>query len=664
LRTLPLGLPALITAQSQQPALQLTVQDTIPRFSLLGAGGPGGRSAAIITTAGTLLRACVPQNANPNPVVLQRITSPGTASQWSAPGAMATSIATAAAACALAQTGSAIRLFYQSATDQKIYFRDSTDDGQTWSAEQSMGIALPLGAGNVCYGIAAASTTLVYAAYATADTNPCLWVQSIFSGGAWSAWSNTGPSAPSGWGKIRGIACVPLGGNQYFMAGVQMKSPVKGIAAATTTTAGGGAVYSPFQQVVPLDSPSLGLSLAYPSIHYDAASATWYAAVMTTDDGSLSGAAGTRTTVLTSSDFVIWRPLAAIGPALQYGAHAMLLAGQLYVFDAASCYVASQPGGVLDLSDDVLAVSVSERPNQPASLVMTLSNITGAYVNNPSLRLDARLQLSFGYGNLTVPTHTMIVEGITAQATPFGRDVVVTARDHLKLLDYPSTRLLSYSSQTVGQLAQAICREARATLAALPATPQFSQSIPCFMVSPGESWLHALQRLADAFGFTFFADPTPQVRIVEPQPGEPSTWSYGGEVLAAQWTAQSDQANWVRVVGTPSSGANLPPFADVVDGPNIAWTGSERHRVVTDRLLDSAAKCAMKAALILLAEQREANAGEILAAMNPAHELMDIVQMTDAASGLDHQPMRIAGLDLLIEPQTGAWEHRISTSGV
>src|SRR5579884_2790963 len=106
-RTLPTGLAAKITAANQQPELAVTVQDLTTKLSLFSSGGSSGRSSAILSSTGKVLRAVVGQAASSNQTIkVQRIT-PTTSTDWSAAGVTVVSAAAqAAAGCCIVQTGS------------------------------------------------------------------------------------------------------------------------------------------------------------------------------------------------------------------------------------------------------------------------------------------------------------------------------------------------------------------------------------------------------------------------------------------------------------------------------------------------------------------------------------------------------------------------------
>jgi hypothetical protein len=616
-----------------------------------------------------------------NTITIQRITTPSAAASWLSPRTTLTTDATGGAGCALAMgPGTTIRCFYQKNTDNLIYYRDSTDDGQTWGVEQTMGITL-YSAFPYCYGLAASDIHTLWAVYANYDPEGnCVLLRSFFSTGSWSAWSNEGPAHPA-WGKLRGLSLIS-GSPVKMAAGVQQKAGLTAVSACTTQYTA-PATYTDFATIQQLDNPTLGLSLANPGITGDpappppGAPATYYAAVLLADDGSLTGTSGqTRCTVYQSGDFASWAPAASFGSVFQYNACILEIGGALYVFDGRTVYTAPAGPAATDVSDDVLAVKITERLSDYSQIEITLANDAGQYLAHPAITNDATVTLSWGYvddAGVTqlVQTHLGVLESYQYIATADQITLDLHCRCRLKKLDYPQSRLLIYSGQTIAQLIAAICLQAGLTVGTLPSTPQFSQTLPCFQIAPGETWIHAFNRLSAAYGFEYFVDATGTLRIVEPSLTDPSTWTYTQDtVYSATWAQRADQANLIRVIGqgTDGSGNPIPVFAEAVDGTNLADVAAERYGHVVDRELDTSAKCLIRAGLELRAEQRTAVSGQIITLPNPAHERNDVITLTEAdlglAGGYPLGAFRIIELQTEMNLDSGTWLQHIHLSGV
>jgi hypothetical protein len=598
-----------------------------------------------MTSAGTILRVVVGIAADPNLITIQRITSPSTAGQWTAARTWITTTARSSAGCALAQTGSTIRCFYVNHAATTVVYRDSTDDGVTWGAETATNAAVPPG-GTLCYGIAALDTTHVLVAAATFsgfDLAAAGIYESTFSAG-WGAWASVGPPTPA-WGQIRGL-CSFYGG--HILAGAQMRTLQTGCAVAWATP---GSPWTAWTQLLAMDNKNLGLTYQYPFASFDGNQCCF--ALMLQDDGTASGVAQTRTGVYLSGGDIIPHLVGYIGNTLSTNACAFLIGGYLYVFDAGHVYSGIPNTTVLDVSNDVLALTIVERPNAPQAISVTLANNNGQYLAIGQLSPNATMTIALGYNGTTLLTHTAYLDTIAQVAGAENLACEISGRSVSKFLEQVISRALIYSNQTIAQLITAIFQATGIRLDTLPTTSQFSQVLPCFMLQPGDTWATALNRLGNVYGYTHLDRATPSVTIVEPQASDPSTWNYAQETLGLAWAAHADQATLIRVIGQSST--TTPAFADVTDDTAILLSGGERYRHIVDRNLTTAAQARIRAQIALREEQRKASTGTITVSLNPAHELMDVVTVTDARVGLTSQPMRINGMDWHINMQSGEW---------
>ncbi|MGI8825268.1 MAG: hypothetical protein ACR2JC_06455 [Chloroflexota bacterium] len=670
MRTIPASVITALSTQTQQPALTLTLQDQQTRYSVLAnRGGAGGRSSAIITAASSILRAILSQGADPNTLVINRITSPTGATQWTAAGVTISTGAAAQAGCALAQTGSTIRCFYQRAADKLICYRDSGDDGQTWAAEVAIP-GIPAGTCSLCWGLAATTITSILQAcsvYATLGT-ACSFSRATYSGGAWSAWSSIateGPSSPSLW-WLRGLCAYPLNGTDRIAFGAQSPNPYNGVSAMYMQyTQGQSPAYNLTQTIQILDNPNLGLTTAWPTIHFDSINFRFLYIAQLTDTGSVSGTPLTRTRVFTTPDFLSWYPVADFENMFQYETHALSVGSSLFVFDGNTTVILAQSSALVDVSQDVLSLHLATALNTEAHLTLTLSNNQGQYNTQPSIRTDSTLTLGVGYGTTAVTIGTYLIDSYAYGSSATDRTLVLQCRDKLKLLDYPSARMLAYSGQTITQLITAICGQAGLPVGTLPGTPQFGQALPCFMINQGETWLQALERLASVYGFRFWCDETPKLRVIDPQPSDASTWTYGAEALNVAQSWSADQPNVIRVVGVDANGAAV--FVQATDSAAALTVGRERYRHVVERQLDTAVRCAIRAGIELRDEQMAAYAASLLVAINPQHELGDVVTFSDpglTGAAIATGAGRITHFVMLVEPDKGFFEQTLEMSGV
>lgn len=646
-------------AGGAQPSVLLGATDIQRRMSLNGviAGGGKGRSSAIITAAGALLRAAIP-SANPGPqtLTLFRITDPAIFSQWQAAGTALDANANTDAGCALVQSGTAIRVFYVDQTSQSVYYRESTDDGLTW-APRVLVLAKPAGY-VTCTGIAPISTTDLATTWYVYPQAAGGFFRTSFTTG-WQPWATFAPGDPNA-GQVRGWTCDPSQITKVFAAGLQRRAQRSGISAASATYA--GSAWSPWATVHPMDTATNGLSLSYPAVHWDPTSRTWWLGVNLADDGSVSGAAQSRSLLFRSSDGLTWILTQSLYAGLWGEVHVLFVAGVQYVFDHQKLFTAPAGQALAGLEQDLLAIHIVEALGRPAQFTITLANTDGQYTNQPALTGNAEVDLYLGYNGSTIQTHACFIDATEFVAAPDRSLLIIHGRCIQKYLDQVQMLIATWSAQTIGAILSQLIPPI-ANLQPLPTTSQFSTPIPSFSVIPGQTVAQALTRLSQVFGFDYFTASTAGgagLTMVERAAADPSTWTYYQEHLGLAWQHNADQPNVVRVAGAPPAGTYTNVFADAVDQANLSAAGVHRYQHIVDRLLDTSAKCQLKANLTLRDDQTQSQTASLTVTLNPQHELADVITINEPRLGLADQKARIDGITTSINWQTGQFFQQLS----
>lgn len=235
-----------------------------------------------------------------------------------------------------------------------------------------------------------------------------------------------------------------------------------------------------------MDNKNLGLTYQYPQANLGGAITTL--AAMLQDDGTASGVAQTRTAIYQDDGSMNFHLVGYIGNSLTTNACALVIAGTIYVFDAINVFTGQPVTSVLDVSNDVLALTIVERPNAPQAIALTLANNNGQYLGLSQLSPNATMTIALGYNGTTLLTHTAYLDTIAQVAGAENLACEISGRSVSKFLEQVISRALIYSNQTIVQLISAIALQAGVTLDPLPTTSQFSQTLPCFMLQPGDTW--------------------------------------------------------------------------------------------------------------------------------------------------------------------------------
>ncbi len=645
MRTMPANMTAAVSSSLQQLAISVVVQDNTLSFSQLTTGPNAGHVTSISSSVGTILRAVITSAGS---IYVTRITIANSAAQWGAAGVLAASGARFTASCNMSFTTGLVRLFYIRNSDAAICYVDSTNDGVSWSAE-NVAAAAPVGLG-YCHGIATTDVSNCYASYAQYDGSTS-GQGPIYHTTLSGTWSTLAPSGPAGnWGQIRGMDAV-LTAKAQVVAGYMRILQTTGFAAGAYSINGG---ISPWATIKPMDPPGIGVSHQYPSVF---SSGTYYSTTTAFDDGSVSGTATTKTEVWQSSDGVTWAPVANLGNLFPNGASVLTSNGVFYVFDGQTVMQSSTGTNTLDITPDLITLEIIEKPNSEGAASITLTNYNGQYTNAPQLKSNASVTIKFGYGPDLITTHVMYIDQVRNEATADKLEIILDLRDCMKFLTQVSSRFIALSGKTIAQLIQYVCDQAGVTVASIATTPQFSQVIPCFAITPGETWDTALNRLANVYAFAYRREGS-TVIFSERQSNDASVWSYGSETFGINWSKSADQSSVIRVIGAPTG--NTVAFAEAVDTAQLTATGRERYRHIVERLLTSSAQCQIKAGLAMREEQTHSTTGSVTVALNPGLQLLDVLTITDARVGLTNQRARVEEIHWHVDMNTGAYHQQLA----
>lgn len=640
-------LSAAIAAGVSIPAARLELLDAVPHDAPLFDGGPTGRHDATLAPDGAVAQAYLDAGGA---VYARRVPDP-TLSAWG----MWTHITDAAPAAGVALTmfDDRMRLLWQDAATTGVYASDSVDGGANWAPA-----ALLFDPGATLAGLAADGAGTVFVAYQTAGAT---WRVAV-----WADTDGTGTWRGADWdggdaAAIGGIDAIHNDDGSYLLSVALQAS-----AGATLGVCGYGA--SGWSALTPIVADDAGAGFAIGEPHLARYDGRYHLACAFVDDGSASGLPATRCVLLHSSDGAHWSdPLEDAGTYAHGAVPLKHARGYLLVAPDSAALAPLYTGGATqyrDLSADLSRLDVVERDGTPARLEATLQNGRAWAACTPPLRIGATLRLSFDYANVgSIVAYTLYVEGWDLARAADRDELVIRASDLSARLDRQSRTLLTYRGQTVGWLAREIAARAGLLDARLPATAQFSYTVPAFSVPAGTTWRAALTRLSHLYGFAAGARTAPDasdlLAIAEKSPLDAPVWDYGDDTEGSVATTDTQPANHVLVFGAPASGD--PATGEAWDWSAVAATGQERVAHVVDRLIATAAGAALRATLELQGAARRGRGGSLSAALHPAIEPWDVVLV---GSGDQSVALRVAGLRHRYEPGRGLCETALSCEGI
>ena len=649
---------AALASPAQCPNFQVTVSDPFDRPDVNAPGiesGDAGRSDIVRLADGTIIQCYVnqPGLGNPAQVYSRAVADATQAGGWGGYD-LRKDGAEGQAGVALSVdpvSGAIARMYYQRLSDHAICYQD-TVDGVTWTPEKVA--ALPE---KSCWALCSGDMFQVYAAvdHVAGDHSEQDVIQYLYSDGlGWSdgaLWTN--PPV-----QISGLSSATVDHVDYIAMGALTRAG--GSLCFSTMTQAGGAWTSPVA-VHPLDDPSLGVSAPYPSLSYW--DGTFHVAATHYDSGAATSSPITKTELWTSPDAVHWHLEQLVAGDFSNGARWDPAGDGWVVSDAGRVVLSEKATGAaapaVEVSDDVLRVEVREPVSDVARGTVTLSNDQGQYSDAPWLKVGAKVDLSFGYDQSLVHTHSLYVDEVHAVS---GGDDVPVERVELRVSN--RGRMLGvagpverhHAGVSVLHLAADVAVAAGIGMPTAPATAQFSQIVDFFAQPVGSPHLVNLERLRSLYGFEWFVDEADALQLREPSASDQAVFSYGDGQQAQLHTHRIHRRrrpNHVRVTGQAVAGMPAP-LAEASDIADVQEAGGVHYRHVTDRLLTSAAQCQIRADLEMRAAQRSGVAGEATFPLNPGHQVMDVISAAVESGGLTTTRIRV--LTWIADMVTGEFE--------
>jgi hypothetical protein len=184
---------------------------------------------------------------------------------------------------------------------------------------------------------------------------------------------------------------------------------------------------------------------------------------------------------------------------------------------------------------------------------------------------------------------------------------------------------------------------------------------PDFTVSPGDDGRTIINRLLSFVPDLLFIEGDTGY-LVNPQPGDSSVYSYGGEhiIREGRYCRRAMSKNRVMVEGN-AGGALI--LAD-----NFSWDeidgACDRLSRVDDKNLGTVAKAKDRGQAVLREMEINAAPGTIVTPVNCGQQLYDVIDITDVKAGLDTEKRRVLGLVLVYQPLRGEYSQRLMLGGV
>jgi hypothetical protein len=668
LRTLTTSIQNALAANERTPAISIQLYDPIQHVALYQTGGLlEGLSAACTANDGALIRAFVTQSGGAFTATLdvQRIDDPGTSTEWNTWTSLSSGNLLRDAGCALSNNSGTLRLFAQSGSSPfNLLVWTSTDNGATWSGPVTIAAI-----NAVVRGLGSAGQNDIFYAYDV--TGGVALAVSSFSGGTWAA--------PSTWTLGVIPACVGIDAAWDSTNSRSLLAVSDGFSITGYSYTPAGSAWALVGPIAPLDSDAaLGLERAYPRLHvFDGLYSLSY---LEADTGAFTGLIYSYVRLRQSLDFVHWSDGLLLSQTFAYGptwlkapmpptgtaGPAYYVMNNTYAWRA-PVYNPANPSSLQDVSAQVLEVQRVEKHQSAGQISLRLSNEGGQYNSLPMLGLNTSIALAEGYHDptsgtpSTIAVGTYYVDRYQYLRAPDQNELLIIARDATKRLDYAARLQTAYNSKSLSWLLTELAARAGLFAVSIPATSQFSQTVPVFIVPAGHTTRQALNELCSIYDVAYFLDQTETLQFRELNAADTSVWAYQPEIETLTLGNDDERANHIIVTGRAATGALV--FGESYDFAHLTQTGQERSLYRTDPRLTTSTQAALKAAFLLSDEQRAGTHHTVSVPTNPGLQLLDVITLTDSSAptgtgqSLD---ARISALHVSYTPQEALFEMTIT----
>ena len=675
-------LQAAQRAMSRRPYVECHVDNRpveMPRFEWSEVYEDGALDyghVAVVAYDGSIVRARVGPYGGPVAALqVQRITDPGVVGQWTAWTTLVGSVSVGFRPVALAADDASptVRLFYVSAGDKILYCRVSGDNGATWGAAQ---VVYDLtGFPNVIRAPASdgrCSETRVVWGMDPGGVDPddylCVsrwdpvygWLTVVDMDVRYTAMHSLGVGRGDD-----GVLYILVSSGVDSVIGLRKYVIGSGFQGDfTMLTAGAGS----------------GYQFKYPWVRAPQGDEPRFVYVYTELNWAFGGNHVVRLVMTPACDWVANEIPVDVGrlrgtSLLKRGGYWYLVCSDRAL--RAPAYAAGSDR--VDVSGDVKALEIEERPMHGGRAVVVLDNADGAYEGAGEsgaykcIREGSQVALKLGYetgaGSEAVWASPWWIEGVFFEDEKGEGSLVLECIDAWGWLErLRSPRQVTFSNQTLNyillRVLWSVCGVADEVL-----HPNLNVTVPTFTWMPGESLASVARRILGMAGL-WLRFVTVQssngagwdsvgVEVVALGSGV-STYSYGPgshPVLRGRYGKRALRPNDFVVEG-------LTHGAFQVDYNGIRDVGRRLFQREVDRHLDTQAKVDALADYLDYAADVGARRGFLECGVNVGQQVGDVVDVTDARANLAGALRRVGEIAIDLDRKHGKFRQRIELVGV
>lgn len=344
------------------------------------------------------------------------------------------------------------------------------------------------------------------------------------------------------------------------------------------------------------------------------------------------------------------------------------------------CWLSS-PGGVwraslttqnFDLTGSVISIRQVTR-DDAGRLIVELDNSDGRFSALPApLSQGCQLELSPGYrtsqGNETSQGQSYFLEGCELRSSGGKASLTLFCLDGWGWLEKWCARYQLRWNATPGEasvedIIRYVLSRAGLKLVSISHSDTITGFYPDFIISPGTGGIPAIGRLLSFVPDLLFIEGD-TAYLINPLPDDVPVYSYvspdnetgGHTIFEGRYRNDAAPVNRIQAEGLDAYGS--PVIADSFFWEEIETTG-ERFEHLEDANISTAAQAAARGQARIKKYRISSVSGALVVPVNCGHQLFDVISITDSRAGLESTRRRIAGIELVYDPNRSLYRQTL-----
>ena len=372
----------------------------------------------------------------------------------------------------------------------------------------------------------------------------------------------------------------------------------------------------------------------------------------------------------------LWREPVPFNLASEYGVAIAHHGDYCWLSNPNGVWRAELTEQVLELTPDVLNARMELHPSN-GKLTLELRNDDGKYLspgvgNLAVLETGCQLDFSPGYitsqGNEVSDGLSFRVEAYEHTSSGGKANLVFHAVDGWQFLgDWKARHQFRWNKDTaefsVKQIMEFALARVGLKLAIKSQSPVVTGFCPDFTIHPGDIGASVMTRLLALVPDVLFIEGS-TAYLVNPQVSDSSVYSYGvsHNIFKGRYSTGVEAINQIRIEGH-NADTSAPIVLDSFDWGQVDKF-PERFQLLIDKNIGTIAEAGERGEALLRKFSIESISGVIHSPVNCGQQLYDVVDITDSRAGLSEVKRRVVSTILSYIPASSEYIHQLVLGGV